>query len=133
MQPSVVVGPVRTTAKGLHGTSQSVRSSSQGPRRLTKSDRVAVSTLVRDVMARVGLSQKAMAQNAAITESMLPEALAPHGTRHLAMEWLLDQDDDFLIVLLEQITVLRGLTDQAKRDVKAARVSELVRLILECA
>jgi hypothetical protein len=92
-----------------------------------------VSTLVRDVMARVGLSQKAMAQNAAISESILSDALAPHGTRHLAMEWLLDQDDDFLIVLLEQITVLRQLTDQAKRDVKAARVSELVRLILEVA
>jgi sulfur transfer complex TusBCD TusB component (DsrH family) len=133
MQHSLVVGRARTEANGLRRDSQAVRSGSHGPRSLTKSDRVAVSTLVRDVMARVGLTQKAMAQNAAITESMLSEALAPHGTRHLAMEWLLDQDDDFLIVLLEQITVLRGLTDQARRDVKAARVSELVRLILECA
>jgi DNA-binding phage protein len=111
----------------------SVNSPSQPAETLTKSDRAAVVALVREAMARVGLSQKAMAANAEIAESVLSDALAPHGTRHLAMAWLLDQDDEFLVVLLDRITVARGLTDQSRRDAKAARVSELVRLILEVA
>jgi len=126
MRSSVPGTVVRMTAKTLH-------SSSHEPRRLTKADRSVVSDLVRAVMARVGLSQKAMAQNAAIGESVLSEALAPHGTRHLAMEWLLAQDDEFLLELLAEITTWRGLTVESRRDVKAARIAELVRLIVECA
>jgi len=98
-----------------------------------KAGRTAVTTLVRDAMARTGLSQKAMAANAGVAESVLSEALAPHGTRHLALEWLWAQDDEFLAVLVDRLTEARGLTDQSRREAKAARVSELIRLILEVA
>lgn len=133
MRSSLTVVGTRTEANDLRADSQSVRGRVPRVRSLTKSDRTQVSTLVRDAMARSGLSQKAMAQNAGITESVLSEALAPHGTRHLAVEWLLDQDDEFLLVLLERITVLRNLTQESQRAQKAARVSELLRLILEVA
>lgn len=124
-------GSVQET--GLRTIANDLRGDSPRDRMPVKAGRTAVTTLVRDAMARTGLSQKAMAANAGVAESVLSEALAPHGTRHLALEWLWAQDDEFLAVLVDRLTEARGLTDQSRREAKAARVSELIRLILEVA
>ena len=95
------------------------------------SARDVVCALVREVMAETGLSQKAMSQTADIPESVLSDALAPHGTRNLAAEWLLGQDDAFVIALLARIQTVRGLSVESRRCARAARIGELVRLLVE--
>ena|ERR1041385_454590 len=101
------------------------------PLRMTaKTDRATTCALVRQCMAETGLTQKAMAINAEISEAVLSDALAPHGTRNLAAEWLFDQEDAFLLALVEKLMRARGLTPASKREVAAERISELVKLLI---
>lgn len=91
----------------------------------------SIRPLVREAMRRAGLSQKAFAIDAGITESVLSEALS--GARHLSVDWLWSQGDLFVAELIKLVSERRNLTEQTQRSLRAERVAELVRLLLEVA
>lgn len=85
--------------------------------------------VVREVMRRVDLSQKAFAINAGQSESVISEALS--GTRHLAMEWLWAQEDTFWNALIEAIEDERGLTQERATELYAQQIGTLVESLLK--
>lgn len=87
--------------------------------------------LVRDAMREADLSQKAFAVDAQQSESVISEALS--GGRHLSADWLYAQNDGFLLALMKGIERARHLTPESKAALRANRISELIRLLLEVA
>ncbi|MCR4331554.1 MAG: hypothetical protein NUV34_02435 [Sulfuricaulis sp.] len=96
----------------------------------SQTDRASTVGLIRAAMAETGTSQKQLAINAEQSEAVISDALNPHGTRHFAAEWLFDQEDAFLLAVVEKLMLVRGLTPQSKREVAAERISQLVKLLI---
>ena len=63
-------------------------------------------------------------------ESVLSDALNERG-RNLEADWILAQGSDFVTVWIEAIEKAMGLTQESRRTVKAQRISELIRLLVE--
>ena len=87
-------------------------------------------TAIRVAMQVTGISQKAMALTAGIPESVLSDALNGRG-RHLETDWILAQSEAFINAFWKSIEAQLGLTSESKREVRAARIGELVRLLME--
>ncbi len=83
-------------------------------------------------MSRTGRTQKEMAHAAGQKESALSDALNGNG-RNLEVDWLLSQGADYVAEFIADVQIRMGLTVESKRDLKAARISELIRLLLEVA
>jgi hypothetical protein len=95
-------------------------------------NRADIREIVLEVLAETRESQKAIALNAGCPQSDLSNALA--GKQRLDAQWLLDQDAVFVERVLTKVRSRLGLvTDNDARGVKIARISELLRLILEVA
>jgi hypothetical protein len=88
----------------------------------------ALLPLIRQAASETGLSQKAMAINAGIPESVLSEAL--NSRRNFAAEWWWLQPDSFLLRFLDLVTEARQLTPESARLVRANRIKELIGLLL---
>jgi hypothetical protein len=87
--------------------------------------------LVRGLMADLQLSQKALAIQAECPASDLSNAL--QGKQRLEVDWLLNQEPIFVAMLLERVERAKGFTERSERELKAARIAELVRLLVEVA
>lgn len=87
---------------------------------------------VRVALAATGLSQKAMAINAGAMESHLSDALNGRG-RNLEIDWILAQDDAFILAFWQSVEQQRGLTAEARKAARAESIVELLRQILEVA
>lgn len=131
MATSISSSAARMPADPLRSDLSGLRAGSHMARMAVKDRREQVIELVREVMADTGTSQKALALQAGQPESVVCDALSPTGSRNLAAEWLLDQPDAFLLALLDKIRAARGLTEESRRAAKAARIGELVKLLVE--
>lgn len=85
--------------------------------------------LIGEALRRVGLSQKEAAINAGVKEQQFSAALLGQG--NFGAMWLWAQPDTFWREFLGLIEQSRGLTPEASRAMKAARIAELVRLLVE--
>lgn len=85
--------------------------------------------LVRDVMALLRRSQKAFALEAACPESDLSNAL--QDKQRFDIDWLLDQDNEFLLAWIEAVESSRQLTRRARMATKRAAAIRAIDLILD--
>jgi hypothetical protein len=90
-----------------------------------------VTGLVFAAIADAGLSDKA----AALTMGLDPAQLsrAKSGQARLPVDALWRLPDAFWFAFRERVDAARQLSEDRQRDAKAARISELVRLLLEVA
>jgi hypothetical protein len=90
-----------------------------------------VTGLVFAAIADAGLSDKA----AALTMGLDPAQLsrAKSGQSRLPVDALWRLPDEFWFAFRARVDEARQLSDDKRREVKAARISELVRLLLEVA
>jgi len=88
-------------------------------------------SLIRGAMKDAGMSQKEFALNAGAVESSVADGF--NGVRNFAADWLWNQPPAFWLALRDRIEAAKGLTADREREVKAARIGELVRLLLEVA
>jgi hypothetical protein len=130
MANTVATAATRRHSNDLRADLSKVRATSQPPVKAheVSADRSELLILIRDAARDCNLSQKALAINAGCTESELSDALS--GRRNFAATWIWNQPDTFLLRFVELITAARGLTPAAVREVRAARIAELVRLLL---
>jgi hypothetical protein len=91
--------------------------------------RLAFLVLIRQAARDVNLSQKEFALNAGCPESHLSEGL--NGVRPMQALWLWLQPDRFLLRLVELLMDARHLTPESVRAIRAARIKELIGLLLE--
>jgi len=117
----------RTPANDLRSDSLPIPT---GSRPLRIDGKSVARRAVREAMAATTLSQKAMAEHAGISESMLSDALRDDGPRNLETGWLIAQGDVFLIAYWDSVTRQLGLTADAKREANAAIIGELVRRLV---
>lgn len=124
----------QTPAQTLRGDSlPSVIGANAALKMTARTDRATVIQLIRLVMGKTGLSQKAMAANAAVPESVLSDALNPNGARNFAAEWLFDQESDFVLALFDEVMVARGLTRESRQQLLAQHIGQLVQKVIELA
>jgi hypothetical protein len=93
---------------------------------------VDIREIVSELLAETNTSQKALALAANCPQSDLSNALT--GKQRLDAQWLIDQDDVFVDRLLNKIRARKGLvTESDVRASKIARITEVIRLLLEVA
>lgn len=128
--PRTHANPVDSDSDRLRADLSKVRATSQPPVKSheVSADRADLLVLIRDAARDCNLSQKELALNAHCSESELSDALS--GRRNFSATWLWLQPDTFLLRFVELLTAARGLTPAAVREVRAARIAELVRLLL---
>jgi hypothetical protein len=85
--------------------------------------------LVQTVRRDLGRSQKQMAIDAGCPESDLSNALS--GKQRFDMQWLLNQDDEFLIKWWREVEIARGLTPRAKRAIKRMGLLKIIDALLD--
>ena len=85
--------------------------------------------LIRQTCAETGLKHQAAAAAARVKESQFSAAL--NGRGNFAVTWLWAQPDAFLLRFVELLTTARGLTADSSRKQRAARIGELVTLLIE--
>jgi hypothetical protein len=122
MKVSVATEPVRTQLNSIRCQPAKVRIAAN------PTGNADLLPLIKQAAAETGLSQKAMALNADVGESVLSEAL--NGRRHFAAEWWWAQPDTFLLKFLELVMEARQLTPENARAVRMARITELIGLLL---
>lgn len=93
------------------------------------SDEREILILIRQAAHDVNLSSKEMAINAGVPPSHVSEGLGS-GPRNFAAMWLWAQPDRFLLRFFDLLMEARGLTPAAANQVRAARIAELVRLLI---
>jgi hypothetical protein len=84
--------------------------------------------LLKQAIRETGMSQKELALNADVPESVVSEALS--GRRHFAAEWWWAQPDRFLLRFLELVTEARQLTPENRAAIRRRRIVELIELLL---
>jgi plasmid maintenance system antidote protein VapI len=130
MPPTVSSQTMRTHAKAIHSDLQGIRAGSHTAR-MTVNPSVARAA-VRVAMERTGRSQKELAITAGVPESAFSDALNERG-RNFDIDWVLAQGADFVAEFIANVQVRLGLSEESSRAAKAARIAELVRLLLEVA
>lgn len=130
MPQSVKTGPTGTHAKGISTDLQSVRGDSHIAR-IAVNQSVSREA-VRVAMGQTGLTQQQFADAAGCPESTFSDALNQRG-RNLETDWILAQTPAFILAFWQSVERQRGLTSAARQAVKAERIAELVRLIVEVA
>jgi hypothetical protein len=85
--------------------------------------------IIRQALAETGVKQDAAAAAARVKESQFSSAL--NGRGNFGVTWLWAQPDAFLLRFVELLIAARQLTPSASRARRAARVGELVRLLIE--
>jgi len=124
--------PQRRRGDSVHIDLHQLRAGSSNLRMDVNSEaRLALIGVLRQVMSETGTSQKALAATANVSEQILSDALAPHGTRHFAAAWILAQDNAFIAAYNRKVELVRGLTVESRREVRVNRITELMRLLLE--
>lgn len=94
-------------------------------------NRKEILAIIRRAKDAVGLSQKAMAIAAGVSESELSEALHGRANRRFDAEWLWRQDDLFLLKFVELLMDARALTPENAAAVRRQRIVQLVELLLQ--
>ena len=90
----------------------------------------ALLALVDESRIRAGIARKEFAINAGIQESVLSEAL--NGTRgNFAIHWLANQPKDFWAAFIKIVSVRFDINEEAQADLDAARIGELVGLLIK--
>lgn len=134
MAPSMAAAAERTHANSRSAELDQIRAGSSMARIATNqaaTDDIDTRGIVLDLMGELHLTQKAMAIQAGCPASDLSNALA--GKQRLEMDWVLNQEPIFVAMFLERVERAMGFTERSTRELKAARISELVRLLLEVA
>ena len=85
--------------------------------------------LIRQACDETGLKHHAAAAAANVKASQFSSAL--NGRGNFAVTWLWAQPDDFLLRFIELLAASRRLTPDASRARRAARIGELVTLLLD--
>jgi hypothetical protein len=88
-----------------------------------------VLSIIRQAMAETGLKHQAAAATACVKESQFSSAL--NGTGNFAATWLWARSDVVLLRFVELLISARQLTPAAARARRAARIGELVSLLLD--
>lgn len=88
-----------------------------------------VLAIIRQALAETGLKQDAAAAAAHVKASQFSSAL--NGRGNFGVTWLWAQPDAFLRRFVDLVIAARGLTPAAARSQRAARIGELVRLLVE--
>jgi hypothetical protein len=88
-------------------------------------------SLFFETLAEIGMSEK----EAAYTMAMDPAQVSrvKSGQARLPFDAVWRMPDQFWSVFAGKLTVAKGLCERTAREMKAARVAELVRLLLEVA
>lgn len=93
-------------------------------------DKAEFLAVCEEARIKCGLSKKEMAITARVTESTFNEAWS--GKRgNVAIQWLWSQGDGYMATLIELVAERRGLSAENNRAVRAERIGELVRLLVE--
>jgi hypothetical protein len=86
-------------------------------------------SIVRQAMVETATKQHAAAAAAQVKESQFSSAL--NGTGNFGLTWLWAQSDAFLLRFVDLLIAARRLTPAATRARRAARIGELVTLLIE--
>jgi len=125
---------VSATSRGAGATSQVDRIGSNRCLKMgMQTNRETVIRLLREVMSKTDTSQKALAINAERPESDISSALSLGGQRNFALEWLCDQDNQFIATFCDELLLARGITVESRRQLLAARIGELTAALVELA
>lgn len=120
MTRSLDDGDALTGVNSVHATSHPQASGVKGRELLS---------IIRQAMAETDLKQQAAAAAADVKESQFSSAL--NGSGNFGVTWLWAQSDAFLLRFVELLVAARRLTPAASRARRAARIGELVRLLIE--
>lgn len=101
------------------------------PEALSGLNRAEILDLIRQAMTAAGLKQQAAAAAAGVKESQFSAAL--NGQGNFGARWLWAQDDAFWLAFIALVMEARSLTPENARAVRAGRIAELVKLLLEMA
>lgn len=118
--------PLRRDLDSLRAGDANLRIGSESLRSTPKDEVLA---LIDEARQKVGMSRKEMAGNAGCPESVLSEALAG-GRSNFAAHWLWQQPDAFVVEFFGLASSRRGLSPESKVAVRAARIAELIRLLV---
>ena len=105
----------------------SVQATSHPPLKAVKGREILA--LIRQAMAETDLKQGAAAAAAHVKESQFCSAL--NGSGNFGVTWLWPQSDAFLLRFVELLIAARQLTPESARAARAAKIGELVRLLVE--
>lgn len=127
MRSSLAASTVRTEANTLRSDLADIRG-------VSHLARMGANSVGRDAFEAVASalrrSQKELAISVGIPQSSLSDALKANG-RHLSVDWILEQDDAFVSAWIDEVSRRKGLTPESRREERAARIGELVRLLIE--
>lgn len=130
MAPKIPLSSARTQPNSHDQTLADIRATSHAPVKVSEDfNRSEILRLIQQCKADCGMSQKELALNASCRESEMSDGLA--GARRFSAEWLWLQPDRFLLRFVELLMEARHLTPENARAVRAARIKELIGLLLE--
>lgn len=125
---SVARSAVRTEAKTLHSDLDAVRGSSHIAR--IPANPSLGRDAFKETKTALGRSQKALAIDAGVAESVLSEALNGIG-RNFDVDWVLNQDNTFVATWIRHIEAAKGLTPATRKRIKAERMALLFDLLMQ--
>lgn len=128
MANSVTARALRTEAKTLRSNLDEVRGSSHIAR-MTANPSLGREAF-REVKTALGRSQKALAIDAGVPESVLSEALNGTG-RNFDVDWVLAQDNTFVTAWMRHVEAAKGLTPATRKRIKAERMAQLFDLLMQ--
>ena len=122
-----------THEKSLRSDLRSIRAGSHLARMAANPDGTV--SLARDAVGyakqQTGLTNKAMALNAGVPESVMSDAVAGGKGRNLETDWIIAQGPEFVGYFTDHLDRALGLTDESRKAAKLDRALALVRLIFE--
>ncbi|HXI99499.1 MAG TPA: helix-turn-helix transcriptional regulator [Gemmatimonadaceae bacterium] len=130
MTPTLPNEPLRTPLNSLRCRPAKARIDANSSAGIERSEtRREFVSLIRRAMKSADMSQKAFALNAGIPESVLSDGF--NGVRNFSADWLWFQPNAFWIELRNEIDTAKGLTTDNARAIRAERIGELVRLLIQ--
>lgn len=128
MAKTVAATAPRTEANPVRSRLDAIRAVSHVARMTAKPS--LAREAFRAAQAALGRSQKELALNAEVSQSVLSEALNG-SSRHLDADWILRQDDTFVLAWWHHVEQAKGLTRRTRKRVRVQRIAELFQLLLE--
>jgi len=84
----------------------------------------------KEVKTSLGRSQKELAIGAGVAESVFSEALNGTG-RNFDIDWVLSQDNTFLVAWWRYVETAKALTPAAKKRIRVERMAQLLDLLTQ--
>jgi predicted XRE-type DNA-binding protein len=127
---SVASDVARTQLNSIRGCQAKARIDANRPESSDRIDaRDEFVSLIRAAMKDADMSQKAFALNAGVPESVISDGF--NGVRNFAADWLWNQPALFWIRLRDRIDEAKQLSPENNKAIRAARIGELVKLLVE--